>query len=363
LWAAERTRWTKKASTLSGKVAVLEGEATSLADTASALLKSIGVDDTTSNGAASLLQLGPDAHHGSKLKTRLAALEQYTAGVLDKTNSLEVNFFGAATAEKADSSHKQVERSSFKAQIETVAAQIDELKSRLSTLESSPLLGDVAKLEDTTDRLGAEATQIFTSIGVESVMAPAKPNIAGEALKDRLSSLEGYTGDLQRNAASLEYEVVGNSWSKPPSVSSRSQSASCIKDHAASLGDQLTDLKNRLSALTSSPIVADVGKMEDAVTSLSSRAASLSKNVGIDSLTQDLSLAPQGAPLKSRVVSLEGYIGNMQTTTAALEDQLAGKVSAAPALSQKDTLKSKTKFLELQIENMNSRITSLEQQV
>jgi hypothetical protein len=351
----------KKASTLSGKVALLEGEATSLAAKASALLKSIGADDTTSNGASSLLELEPESHHGVKLKSRLAALEEYTAAVMDKTNLLEVELFGASTAEKAGSSHKQGAHSSFKMQIKKVAARIDELKSRLSTMESTPLLGEVAKLEDTTACLGAEAAQIFTSIGVESVKAPEKPNIAHEALKDRLGSLEGYAEDLQRNAASLEYEIVG---SKPTAVSSSSRSASCIKDHAVSLGDQLTDLKNRLSVLTSSTIVTDVGRMEDAVTSLSSRAASLSKNVGIsDSLTQDSSLAPQDAPLKSRIASLEAYIGNMQTTTAALEEQLAGNVGKHPAPSQKDTLKSKAKFLELQIENMNSRISSLEQQV
>lgn len=349
---------TAKATTLSGKVALLENEVTSLASKASGLLKSIGVDG--SNGA-SALELDPSVHSHGKLKSRLAALEEHTAGVQEKTNLLETEFYGTTTAEKAVNSRKQVARS-FKMQIEALAAQVDELKSRLSALESTPLLGEVAKLEDTTAHLGSKAAQIFTSIGAESVTTPKKPSIGNQALKARLSSLEGYAEDVQRNAAALEYEILGNSWTPPASSSSRK--ASCIKDEAASLGDQLHDLESRLSALASAPIVTDVDKMEDAVTSLASRAASLSKNVGISGKApQSLHLAPQGSPVKARIVSLEGYVGNMQTMTADLEEELAGNVGAAPAQSQKDTLKSKARFLELQIENMNSRISALEQQV
>lgn len=308
-----------------------------------------------------MLQLDPSAHSHGKLKSRLTALEEYTAGVQEKTDLLETEFFGATTAEKSVNSRKQTTHS-FKMQIETVAAQVDELKSRLSALESSPLLGEVEKLEDTTARLGSEAAHFFTSIGVESVTAPTKPFDGKQALKARLSSLEEYAEGVQRNAAKLEYEILGNSWS--PTTSGSSRKASCIKDHAASLGDQLNDLKSRLSSLSSAPIVADVGKMEDAVTSLASRASSLSKNVGISAKApQGMSLASQSSPLKARITSLEGYLGNMQTMTAELEEELAGNVGTAPAHSQKDTLKSKATFLELQIENLNSRLSTLEQQV
>ena len=349
---------TSKATTLSGKVALLEKEVSSLASTASGLLKSIGAD--ASNGA-SALELNPSAHGQGKLKSRLAALVEHTAGVQEKTDLLETEYFGATTADKSSSSRKQVAHS-LKMQIESLAAQVDELKGRLSALESTPLLGQVAKLEDSTARLGSKAANIFTSMGVESVTAPTEPSFGKQPLKVRLSSLEGYAEVVQRNAAALEYEILGNSWTSP--VSGGSQKAGCIKDHAASLGDQLHDLESSLSALASAPIVADVDKMEEAVTSLASRAASLSKNVGISGKApQSLSLAKQGSPLKARLTSLEGYIGNMQTMTADLEEELAGSVGTAPAQSQKDTLKSKAKFFELQIENMNSRISSLEQQV
>ena len=245
-----------------------------------------------------------------------------------------------------------------------MATQVDELKSRLSALESAPLLGEVAKFEENSARLGAEAGRIFTSTGVEGVTDSKIPNGLHQPVKARLSSLEEYAEHVQRNAATLEYEILGSSWNLP-STAGDSQRAGSIKDHAASLGDKLHDLESRLSSLTSAPIVGSVVKMEDAVASLSSRAASVSKNVGLSGKTSldGLALAPQGSALKPRIAALEGYIGNMQSTTAALEEELAGNVGTMPAQSQKDTLKSKAKFMELRIENMNSRISALEQQV
>jgi hypothetical protein len=197
---------------------------------------------------------------------------------------------------------------------------------------------------------------------VQSVTAPPVPTVGSKALKARLRSWDEYVADVQRNAAKLEYEILGTSWNLPSS--SDSEKAGSIKDHAASLGERLHDLDSRLSALAAAPIAGDVEKMENAMSSLVSRTASLSNNVGLsNSAPTDLKLAPQGAALKERIMSLDGCIQNMESVTAGLEEELAGSAGAVPAQSQKDTLKSKATFLELQVDNLNSRISSLEQQV
>merc|ERR1719238_2181198 len=131
-------------------------------------------------------------HHGhhqdSKLKARLADLESLTASVQEKTNLLETEYFGTTTAEKSVNARGEAAHS-FKMKIETLASQVDELKSRLSALESAPLLGEVAKLEEKSTRLGSDAGRIFTSIGAEGVTASALPNALHQPLKVRLSSL------------------------------------------------------------------------------------------------------------------------------------------------------------------------------
>merc|ERR1712110_299636 len=135
-------------------------------------------------------------------------------------------------------------------------------------------------------------------------------------LKERLNELEKYTDDMQRSAASLEYDILGSSWNLP--ASGDSYKGSCIKDHAGSLGSKLKDVESRLSTLATAPIVTDVAKMEDALTSLGQRAAALSKNVGIgvQVLANDFA-TPKSATLKVRIMSLESGVNKMQSTTAS----------------------------------------------
>jgi len=133
-----------------------------------------------------------------------------------------------------------------------------------------------------------------------------------------------------------------------------------------SFGSKLEDLHHRLSSLEAAPATRDVDKLEGAITALFSRAATLSKNVGVPAKLPDdtsAALSPKGSTLKARIAALEGYVGKMQDSMAALEDQLAGSVGSMPAHSRKDSLKGKIRFLELQTENINARMSALEQQV
>jgi len=348
-----------KASSISGKALMLDKAFTSLSNKVSGLLKNIGVEAK----GGSMLQSQGHHHEDShaKLRSRLASLEDFSAEVQEKTNLLETEMFGTTTEEKSLSSHKGAGHS-VKAKIDALAMQADELKGRLSGLESSPLLGEAVKLEETAASLGSQAGRIFESIGVESIEAPAKLTERSQPLKTRLSSLEGYVEGVQRNAAKLEYELLENSESLP--ISGDSHKAGSIKDYAASLGDQLRDLESRISSLGSAPIVSDVGSMEQAATSLASRLSALSKNVEDNAkVHESVPLAPKGSALKKRMTALGEYIDNMQTTTAALEEELAGNAGAMPSKSRKDTLKNTARFMEQQVENMNARIAALEQQV
>jgi len=348
------------ASTLSGKVSLLEQEVEQLNSKALELFNSVGVN-SNNFGPASGLEHGPGGKQVGKLKIRLVALEEFTASVQAKTNALETEFFGSTTADKPANVRKD-SGSSFKGKIEAVSMKIEELKGKISALDSSPLLGEVAKLEQKAASLGNKAKSIFSVIGVESGTAPTAKLAESSVLKERLNSLEQYADEMQRNAASLEYDILGNSWNLP--ASGDSLKGGCIKDHAGSLGNKLTDLESRLSTLASAPIVTDVSKMEGALTSLAQRASALSKNVGINGkLSENEFTAPKTATLRARITSLESELEKMQSATASLEDELAGSVGTMPAHSQKDTLKSKANILELQVENLNGRISALEQQV
>jgi hypothetical protein len=348
------------ASTLSGKVSLLEQEAVELNSKALDVFKSIGVNGA--NVGTSFSQAGPagePAH--KKLKSRLIALEELTIGVQMKTDALETEFFGTTTADKLSNERKDID-GSFKSKIEAVTMKVEELKGKISALESSPLLGEIAKLEQKAADLGQKSSNIFAVIGVESAMAAASPAANG-VLKERLSALEKYADDVQRSAAALEYEILGNSWNLP-AVGGESQRGACIKDHAGSLGNKLNDLESRISALATAPIIGDVSKMEEALTSLATRSTTLSKNVGIGEKISETDFnIPKTATLTARVAFLESGVEKMQSTTSSLEAELAGNVGTMPAHSQKDTLKGKAKSLELQVENLNSRISSLEQQV
>jgi outer membrane murein-binding lipoprotein Lpp len=184
-----------KASTLSGKVEWLENEVNSLASTASGLLKSIGVMDITSQKPASAMEMGHSGHSHGKLNSRVASLEESTRSVQEKTNLLETELFGTTTESTIGSGKN--EGHSFKRKIEALATQADELKSRLSAMQSTPLLGDVAKLVEKTENLGSNAARLFASIGIENITATKPLSSSSDGMKARLSSLEGYAEAMQ----------------------------------------------------------------------------------------------------------------------------------------------------------------------
>lgn len=337
---------------MTSKINMLESEVTELSKKASGLLAGIGA----SSQGHSLIEAGH--HTDSKLLSRVANLESSIGHVQDQVNLLEGELFGSVTAPSArgESGH------SLKLKIEKSATQVDELRSRLSALESTPLLGEAAKLEEQAGRLGADAARMFASIGIEGIAAPAIPR--DMPLKNRLGSLEEYTQHLLQGAATVENEIVGNSWNRPASDSFQKSAGNSIKDHAASLGQKLHDLDGRVASVAGSNFISDVTKMEEVVSSLSSRVTAMTNKVGLNGKAPGrLPLAPQGTPLKQRLIALEGCINTIQGSTAALEDELAGSAGTMPAHAQQDTLRGKAKLMEMQLENINGRISTLEQQV
>jgi len=111
-------------------------------------------------GAASGGNLNRKSH--GKLKVRLAALEEYASSVQEKVNVLETEFFGSTTADKIFSKTEGLH--SFKNKIETLAAQLDELRGRMSRLTSSGLLNEISKLDEKLGALGSKAADVFKSI-------------------------------------------------------------------------------------------------------------------------------------------------------------------------------------------------------
>jgi hypothetical protein len=347
-----------KASTLTDQVSLLEGEVKSVVTKVSSLLKQIGSNQLT---ATELSKHQSDSH--GKLKLRLADLEEFTATLRGKTSMLESELFG--TTSSADTSMKQAGHS-FKEKIEAVAGQVDEVKSRVSAIEGNSLLGEAAKLEEGCRTVGAKVGHLFAAFGIDGLANPAATVPSGgnmAPMKARLITYSGYADNVMRDLAKLEYEVLGNSYNIPD----RSQKSSAsIKESAAMLAEKLNDIQGRATTVANAPISNDVKRMEAAASSLSSRASALAKRVGLESKITQLgeALPPQGPTLKVRAAALEAYLGKVQSSTALLEDELAGNAGEVPAQLQKDsTLKSQVKLIEQRAENLNARLSTLEQQV
>jgi hypothetical protein len=341
------------ASTMTGKMTTLEKEVAELSRKASSLLLAVGVSKSHS--------LKESHQSDGKLKSRVADLDGLIAQVQEEVSLLETELFGSATAPA--SAAQGVEGHSLKVKIDQAAAQVDELRSRISAIESSPLLGEAGKLEEKADRLGQDATRIFAAIGVEVRHAlPSMPK--NLPLKDRLSTLEQWATELQKSAAKAENEVVGNSWNRGPTSDSLKAVSNSIRDHALALGEKLHDLEGRVSAVAGSPVLSDVDRMEDNVASVHARVTAISNRVGLNvKAPARLFSSPKGTPLTQRMAALEGSIKNCVDSMASLEGELLGNVVFAPAHAQQGTIRGEVKLMEMELENLNGRITVLEQQV
>jgi DNA repair exonuclease SbcCD ATPase subunit len=276
---------------------------------------------------------------------------------------LESELFG--TASSADTSMKQVGHS-FKEKIESVAGQVDEVKSRVSAIEGNSLLGEATKLEEECRTVGSKVGHLFATFGIDGLANPAKTVPSGgnmAPLKVRLTTYSGYADNVLRDLTKLEYEVLGNSYSRPE----HSQNgAASIKDSAALLAEKLNDIQGRANTVANAPIANDVNRMEADAHTLSSRALALARRAGLESKISQQSEAspPQGSTLKERAAALEAYLRKVQSSIALLEDELAGNAGEVPAQLQKDsTLKSQAKLIQLRVENLNARLSTLEQQV
>jgi hypothetical protein len=298
---------------------------------------------------------------GGKLKARLGDLEESATRVREKAALLETEFFGAATVSETSMRFRGETGQSIKKMIEGMAGQVDEIKNRISALDSAPLLDEVSKLEQNSAHLGSEASRVFKSFGMDNMNPPPLNPNPNQALKDRLRALSGYVENLQHGAGALDNELLGGAFQDQAASYGVSQVS--IKNQIVSLGEKMQNLEGRISNLANSPIMSDVSKMENAMMTLSSRTAGVAKNVGLSGQTPRISFAPQGSPFKARIEALGDSIRNMEGITAALEQELSGNVGALPNQPQNNSPVAKVKSLEMQIENLNGRISSLEQQV
>jgi hypothetical protein len=352
-----------KGSSLSGKISVLEDELGSLASKASSLLKSIGADAHlgSSMSQKTVNHNGATPAAGGKLKGRLATLEEYATKIQEKAALLETEFLGAAAV-----SEKSIgEAGPIKKMIEAMAGKVDELKSRFSALDSAPLLDEVSRLERSSAKIASDASRVFKSFGMDNMSPQAPTSNSNQALKDRLRVLSAFMENLQRSAGALDNELgSGPDQAQNFDGSQKSQS---IKDQIVSLGEKMQKMESRISALENSPIMSDVSKMEDVMTTLSSRTAGVAKAVGLSgqtsTSTSKLALAPRGSPFKMRLKALEKAISDIEGVTEALEQELSGNVGALPNQPQPDSPVAKVKYIQMQIETLNNRMSSLEQQV
>jgi chromosome segregation ATPase len=350
---------------------MLEDEVSALTTKSSSLLKSIGAAPKAETGQQQQRH-GHQSSHGAggKIKKRIGDLEDSIAKLQEHASLLETELLGESPspAEQRGESDSEGGGLGLKKRIEAAASQVDDMRNRFASLESTsmPILDKIADFEDKFGRLGPEAERIFSSIGLDKGADMRMPKTySTDALKLRLSKLDQYARDVQQAAADLGYQILGER-SSPPSRSSPKDAS--IKELIASLGDLLQDCDSRISALanTGSSLVSDVTRLEDAVKPLSSRVAVLARSV--DFKSQDRGFAPQGqASLKKRISALTAYINSMKHTTDALETELAGSSSSMSSRSQHEdsanTLKAKVSSMEMQMDSLENRVASLEQQV
>jgi ubiquinone biosynthesis protein UbiJ len=359
-----------------GKVELLEQEMSRLgSDVSNMLMKLVGTDTGLPAASWSAFEVGAASggHVASmkshekfgKLMLRLESMEGFALSMSERIDALETEIFGSTTS-KSRAPRKNAE-ASFSKKIQALTSHADVLRSRLDGLTSSGLMRDISKVEDKMAVLGPKAAFVFKTFGSDGTAVAEKATAfvksTGGNLKDRLIAMDEYTVNLLRIAAVLGSDVIGNSWSLPAQSSEQAHS---IKEQTTSLSKKLDDLQSRIAALEAAPSPRDVDKVEGVIAALASRVATLSKSIGIDAkLTDDprMVLAAKGATFEVRIGAVADLVNRMHSTTASLEDQLTGSIGTMPTQSPKDGFKAKINLLEMQIDNIDSRIAALEKQV
>jgi len=222
-------------------------------------------------------------------------------------------------------------------------------------------VGTIGVLEKEMTVLASKTSNLFKGIGQADPMSALKLGGADGKLKTRVSELERYVSTMFDTTKTLEEELSGAVGSSPPKSVSWKGKVS-IKGKVDALLPKVDNLKKRVFALESSPVISELGKLESKVAGFKAKAASLVQSLGLESHS-DVSAAPvtRDSPVNARVANLEQLIADVQRSTNNLGyEVLERSFAESTASARMGPLKVKVESLAAKVEDLNGRFTALE---
>jgi len=343
----------RTSSNLVGKVGVIEEELTQLASKASGLLESLGVKNYV--GALSLG--GKDR---SKLKARVAASENFLAGMNDNMRLLEEEFLGAATTSVATLPKDAV---SVKAKVQSMEVEVDNMKKRLLALDTSHIIAGFPKLEEQITSYSSKIVSMFKNLGYPDGAAKDFKIQEGATFKQRMSSVSEAIVVAQRSTKTLGSEMLDHTWTSL--ATSQDVKATGLKPQIESLESLVEDLHHRVSELESAPLNGNVDKAEKKLSLLQAKASELSKRIGSEAPLSMLEATHDSdTSLKARILRLEKTASMAESKFGSLETELLGGAKAtSKSPTSTESMMSRVKALDLQVDGLASRAAALEQEV
>lgn len=196
---------------------------------------------------------------------------------------------------------------------------------------------------------------------------------ASKSVKPRLGSLEKYVTKAHHGTSSLEQELMGeaSAYHLQSSLTqkfiggddSKLKLTTCVKARLESIKSDFATLASRLTALEKSPASSSLGKLEAKMADLQPKCVALATKVGVSSDIESFS-AKADAPLSDRINSLSDYLSHLHAKMAPLEEELIGTKKAMPVhVGTLQTIKAKIDGLEKVTSDLESRVTSLQNEV
>jgi hypothetical protein len=345
----------RASSSLAGTVGVLEKELSVIASTTSSMFKSIGQADP-------MLDMKVGGADG-KLKTRVDALDRYVSAMLGATPTLEEELTGAVGSGPPNSPSFMA-KISIKGKIDALLPKVDNLKKRVSALESSHVSTDLDKLEGKMASFRTKAASLMETMGLEEAQsnvaaAPAEPQPHQSHLNGRIADLERLITDVQRSTQSLGYEMLERSFTE----NTASAKAGPLKVKVESLVALVDDLDVRFKDLETNSLKNVMDKLEEKVASFHSKVIEVSKRVSDEAQLEykDTSTLPN---MRARVAALEKYTSEAQQKLDAVEVELLGAAKSLPESSGvTNTMKGRLIAFMVKIDGLLERVHSLEQEV
>jgi hypothetical protein len=244
--------------------------------------------------------------------------------------------------------------------------------------QASTLSGKAALLETTISQLDTTIAGLLQAVGIDGSSFEARSNALGdgtratyhgagtrathhssENLHLRIASLEQSTASVQAKTNALELEFFGTTTAEKTNV--HVDSGKSFKGKIGTLLAQLEELKGKVSALVSSPLLSEATKLEAKTVQLAEQAKRLFATVGVEGATAPAKPSG-GSVLKARLFELGEYADQLKHGASVLEYEILGSswnANVSGVSMQGASIKDHDASLGAKLTDLESRLATL----